>query len=261
MVDLNGDGSAEFVGSQASDTYVLEITGENLPPTLTNTFRRTWENPVCPNTTINFGASEYDELTIPQSGGTSYYNDFDLDQERIMTSCGLPTADKYSNWSQSTPSIECRYNKTGDYNVVLYLEDSSNIGDRTVIATETVQVNYGERGVTCNAVSGNVPDNILPSPTDSLPSTSVGSGLTKVLDLITGGDEDSKLLIGMVLLIGFVIFIGAKTQSGMAVALGFVGIFVMLVQLTLIPVWILIVFVLILVFVGLMVNATSSAGA
>jgi len=257
--DLNGDNQLEIIGLYTSYLYVATSDFTNQPPTLTATFGRTWLNPVCNGSTIKFSAVEYDEADTRPTG-TNYYNDIDLDQERLRANCNGTANIVNGSYSQANPTVSCTYTVPGTYEVDIYIEDASNPGDLTQLDTEIVQVTLGTEGVTCDTTQGSVGGTTLDSDTTVVTATGVSTGLTDSLDFITGGDSDSKLLIGFILLMVILVGVGVLAKNMiMGFVAGIVGI-IIVTALGLFPAWILVVFIILVVFLGIAMLATGMSG-
>lgn len=217
-------------------------------PTLTDTFGRSYANPVCNGTKLRFYAHEYDESGA-QPAETNYYNDIDTDTERLNIDCYGNGTLYNGNYSLAAPYQDCTYNALGTYYARVYLQDQYNPTDITQYDDVIVLVVSGTPGITCNVepvpisvtpINGTVPPIPDPNPTNE--------GVKSFLDWFTGGDDDSKLFIGFLLWVIIIIVVGAfmasVTHSGTAVAViaglaGIVG-FVVLAALGMFPLWLLI---------------------
>lgn len=173
-------------------------------------------------------------------------------------------------YALSQPSVSCTYNAIGDYYVTLYLQDASHPTDYTQLDEFVVQVVTGTPGATCNVNSLAIGDeSVLDTNVTSDISNPSTEGLGNFLDFFTGGDENSQIFIGFILLILIILavggFIASVTHSGVAVAVsvviaGIVG-FICLTAIGLFPVWILILILLFMALTSVLAVAFKMGGS
>lgn len=233
-------------------------------PEVTDTYGRSYANPVCNNTLdFRFSAKEY--FTTPQPAGTNYRNDIGTDRERVVTDCGNSTATSYTygGWHLSEPYVTCSFTKVGTYHVRIWLQDDHNTDILGAYLEEVVQVISGIPGQTCNlatvAIGANANPALDTSPNPITP-TAVSGGMSRSIDLITGGDADSKLLVGFIILIIVVGGLGSVTGNPIVVAFSFLAAFIVLTAVGLFPAWILVTFLLVIIMLGIIVMKGQGGG-
>jgi len=260
-VSVDGTANVAFVRNKVASTiiYSSSTAYNNTPPTLTDSYGRSYSNPVCNGSTVRFLAKKYDE-TAAQPSGTNYYNDIDTDLERLVADChgnGTLTA---GSSSLSAPYVECTYNSPETYYATVYIDDNYNVDDTS--QSDTISV-YVITGVDCNEDDVGIGEESLEGEAETGVITPTSTATATFLDAITGGDNNSKIFIGFMIwliITGCVMMGVAKaTSSGTAVlgigALCGVALFVILTALGILPVWILILF-----FIGLILLVILKIG-
>jgi len=266
--DFDADGSLDLLFTSSAGTVLGgSASFVDLIPTLTDTFGRSYTNPVCNNTALRFSAKEYAEENT-QTSGTNYYNDINTQTERLVADCYGNGTLTYGNYSLANPYVDCPYTSIGTYYATIYLQDTGNSADLTQFDDVNILVIDGTAGITCNADSLAIGEDSIEgdavSEDISNPST---AGLGNFLDFFTGGDANSQIFIGFALLTIIVLatggYLASVTHSGVAVgiAMGIVGVagFVCLTAIGLFPVWILVLIMLMMILgvllkVGFMVG-------
>ena len=264
--DADGDGNIDVCSVKSGGFYCAESSYINGIPSLTDTYRRSYDNPVCVNTSLRFSAKEYDE-SESQLAGTSYYNDIDTDYEKLMAECYGNGTLYNGSLSLAFPHVDCDYNKTGSYNVRVYLQDQYNLGDYTQYDDIVITVVSGTPGITCNTDS--LDDTTSLNETITIPTVNPSTeGIEDFLDYLTGGSTKAKIFIGFMIWLLIVVAVGggmaAITHNGMAVGIicglaGIVG-FIVLTAVGIFPVWILIILMLTIALLAVLKIGFMQAG-
>jgi hypothetical protein len=266
--DINGDGQIEVCSANKGYGFCAYPLGIDVPPVLTDSYGRGWDNPICQNTNLRFSAKEYD-ATAAQSSGTNYYDDMDSQQEKLIADCYGNGTLTNGSLNLNAPYIDCVYNNTGTYYAKVYLQDSYNLGDYTQYDDITVLVVSGSPGITCNVEAASIGEESVNGTavtgTAVNPST---EGVENFLDYLTGGSTKAKIFIGFMIWLLIVVAVGggmaAITHNGMAVGVicalaGFVG-FIVLTAVGIFPVWILIILMLGLALLAVLKIGFTQAG-
>ena len=268
LADINGDGLLDICETEATTTFCSLSTAENLPPTINESYNYggftanyDYTSPICVNTTIIFEGL--------QGTDGNYNNDFDADQERIVTNCGFHNETHesigtqyssylgYGDYSYINPSFSCYYNNTGTYRVRLYLQDNQNTDDYNVYQNDIIIIRVidGEEGVTCNDPPITLED--LESGTSATSQEdSTNDAIETTLGSLFGvgsGSDMLKMIIGLAIIIGIIVM---TAQHGITngTALLIIGIISMLMVtfIGLIPLAIFIIFSIITFFIFLL---------
>ena len=238
IADTNGDGNANFIYSSSTITKLASSSHINLVPTLYNNLsyggygnNYGYSTPVCVNGTVTFSAQE--------CGGAitscNYGNDEAIDDERIVSNCGQQ-ADGTSNTlfttnlangtlSGANPTFQCYYNRTGIFNVRLYLQDEYNLNDYSQYNTQTITVNVinGQEGITCSIIEPIAPGETVPSTTtDQQAQTNEAIDDTFGILFGTGAQSDKlKLIVGLAIVISITIW---AAKEGLTSGIGLLAI-------------------------------------
>ena len=269
-IDISGDGLLDVCGMSSASSFCSYISYSNAKPTLTKSFGRSYDNPVCNNTQLQFSAAEYDESgAVP--AGKNYYNDVDTDTERIGVDCFGNGSITNGSYSLANPTAICHYvclSSQCTYYAKIYLQDSANPNDYTQAESVSILVIPGVPGSTCNEDSVPLGEESLNATSPAVNVNPTTQGVETFLDYLTGGDDDSKLFIGFMLWIIIVVAVGmgiaSITHSGAAVAImcGMTGVitFIVLTALGLLPVWLLILVFLFIAVTAVIVLGLMKAG-
>lgn len=261
IADLDGDNVLEVLGMYSSYFFVASSDFDNDPPTLTDTFGRLWSNPMCNGTTQRYTSEEYDE-DAAQPSGTNYYNDVGTDEETLTADCWGNGTLTNGTADTTDPYVECDYNEAGSYVVTIYIWDDQYGYDLTVSDTFGVTViDSNEPGTICNTGSVAIGASPIDITAPIASTTAVSGGISDTLDIITGGDTDSQILVGFIILLVILAGIASVLQNFMiAVIATAIGV-VLITLLGLWPAWILITILIIIVFLGIAIMAMRSGGS
>jgi len=222
--DVNNDGYLDLVHQYTSALYTIFSDDVNTPPQMHNNYTGGgylgyYSSPVCVDSAITYYANE-------QGSNSNYDNDVRVDEERLLTNCGLSSGldDNLETgaFSQFNPSFTCVYNETGIYNVRIYMEDNPNTGDRTQYNTDTITIRVmdGIEGETCNVQETYINSiNDLEKSGDAASSENAQyAAATSFFDLLTGGHPLLKLFIGLVLC-GVAMFAGWELSNNLTISI------------------------------------------
>jgi len=273
--DFDNDGSLDILFSDSSGTRLISSAiFTNAVPNIYNNLSRGgygsnlgFDSPICLNNTITFTAQE--------CGGTvtscNYDNDVATDKELISTNCGQEADGSVSvshttnkvdgTLSTAQPSYSCFYNKTGTFNVRLYLEDDKNAGDLTQYNTEVIVVNVidGVPGLTCNI---GVPAGVGSEVDEGTDPTGIDDSIDSTLGIFFGTSQKLKLIVSMGLFIGIMASVASQTKNGFVLASSGLATLIMLTFLGLIPAYIMILLMvgmIMLIIVGRFMLSDNSS--
>ena len=265
IADMDDDNVLEIIGQYSSLTWVASSGQENNPPELYANFGRTYANPVCNNTLIRFTGREDTDLSLPLATGTNYINDVPTDIEYLWAILlGHPDyVDGFyieDTGDLTNPYIELWFNTTGTYYIDLCVSES--LTSCTEIGTETitVQVIDGTAGSTCNTEAlgvGAISSTTTTTTTTDTTPDEIVTGWNTIFNYLSGGDTSAKLLMGFVLLLMFMVGSAVSLMkmgvtsvlAGVVVGMASLLAFIILTIVGLFPVWLLVLFLLLVVLI------------
>ena len=237
LADVNRDGELDIVYTKSGSTKIMYSTFSNTPPVLDNDLsyggygnNYGYSTPVCINSTITFSAADcYSFLSC------NYINDRAIDEERIVSNCGqngdgtpntLFTTNLANGTSSiSSPQFQCYYNRTGIFNVRLYLQDNYDFNDYSQYNTQTISINVinGQPGITCNIINPVNPGETVPSTTTPQ-QAQTNEAIDDTFGILfgTGAQSDKlKLIVGLAIVISITIW---AAKEGLTSGIGLLAI-------------------------------------
>ena len=200
VADTDGDSSPEIIGQRNNYVYAIFSSYDNEAPVLNGnrTFGITpyYLNSICPGTTVTFSATECGLEPC------HYYNDAEVDTERLASTCGTNTTRTNGTYSTANPTLSCYYYDLGTYVFKIYLQDSLNDDDITQFQSFVVSVVNGTPGETCNipiSTAGAVGSTTTPGVDDAYTSE---TEIQYVVDTLTGQSAFLEALMAIIFTVG-----------------------------------------------------------
>jgi len=272
--DINGDDNIDVCGISNVNAACYYSTLENDPPELLpKQYGGYWTSesigePLCINSLLTISAFQ---CSATQTD-CNYNNDIIQDTERLVTNCGQdaagnPTSEtdinlQYSDFGSLGQSIDCIFNKTGQYYITVYLQDNKNPTDLSVFNFEKIPINVidGTPQVTCSF--GNAETSSDRGASSATGNATAADDIDSTIGQITGESWVIKLLFAMLLIGGFV-FTAAKTGKNLVIIIAFVISLILSVAFGLVSLWFLLVaatLVILIIILLAMIGYKSGSG-
>lgn len=221
--DVTTDGLNDIVYQDITNTdYYLKVVSLNRSNSLPSIDLVNWNtgNPICNNTEVTYEVDFTDE---------------ENNYARISLDCfGNGTIKNGTSYYLGTAVNTCLYNKLGDYETIIYLQDTIHPSDLSVNYSHSVDITNSEF---CND-EGEQPSN----SEDTLVGTigGVDDWSSKVPDMLNDfgfKSTASKIFFGICLIIALIMLANEKYKSAfVSVVLGILGM-VGLTYLGIFPIW------------------------
>lgn len=264
LVDLDSDGNLDVCGQKSGDIFCAFSTETNDPPDIDDELNYAgygnsngYEAFICVNKSITLTAGD-----CAYGSNCNYDNDFLSDSERMVTNCGMDAVGnkydspteylEYGEFDDTSPEFVCYFNKTGQYKIRVYLQDSVNQGDMTQFNSQYILANVidGELGVDC---SNGIP--VLVGQTGSRPAGE-GDTLSDVeyfTRTLTGGSTALNFIVGIILIMAITAIVGVKVNGNMfGTGVGAVGATILVTVLGLISLYIMIIMLVAIVALAIL---------
>jgi len=209
--DINNDNILDIVGQMSGFISSVFSNTSNVPPVLNGrNFGQNYLSPVCLDTSVTFTAAECSSATSI----CHYDQDFQIDDERLISTCGNGTVLFNGSWYGASSQISCFYSQLGSFAVDLYLQDNYNKGDFSQKQTVSLIVINGTAGLTCNIpVSLEIIQGL--NETTSVASDdqiTTEEDLKEVLEIFTAQSQYMKTLLVLIFSVGM---LGLLVKLGM----------------------------------------------
>lgn len=160
--------------------------------------------------------------------------------------------------------VQCNFSSLGSYAVRIYLQDDSHPAWFGTYDSFTIQVIDGVKGSTCSAGSQGIGEEPVSQALSGgafqgTPSPSI-SPIINALNWLTGGNQNVKLLIGSIIVLSVMVWIGLATQMVTLAILAGLITFIILTVMTIFPVWMLVFTFILLALAGFVVMQLKAGG-
>lgn len=222
VADLTGDTDGEFIFYDDTGFLVFfdePIDVSLLTPTITFSnngiyggFYGYYTGDICSGTNITFQALE----CIGDLEQCTYYNSDSSEQERLKTNCGTGSTDYYGGYSNVNPSVTCEYSAEGDYEVIIYIQDSDGLNSTNnenvpipIHVEDSASCNLGSEllsqpYINENVAGGDSGEGTAPDVNATTTTTTTTSNSEQVTNNLR---ENIMLVIGLSMVIGLISFL------------------------------------------------------